>query len=276
MSDQPDQNLSPNPPQPAPEPQAAGPSAAPAAPVVAAPEQPEAAAVQAPVSVDADAPVASASASQEPAPIERPSPSYEPAGRGGGGRQGGPGRGPQQRRPREQSSEPSPYAEAVVKVFRCSRVVKGGRKFSFGALVVVGNRQGQVGLGYGKANEVPVAVEKATKEARRNLKPVVLRGTTLPHPVIGRCGASSVKLMPAAPGTGIIASAAVRNVLDVAGVTDVLTKKSGSSNPKNVCKATLDGLFQLRSRDTIMKLRGKTVSARPNQSTEPAAAATSA
>ena len=146
--------------------------------------------------------------------------------------------------------------ESVVKIYRCATVVKGGRRFSFAALVVVGDRASQVGLGYGKANEVPLAVEKAMKEARKNMVSVTLADNTIPHEVIGRYGASSIILVPARPGTGVIAGASARAVLELAGIKDVLTKLRGSTSPKNVVKATLDGLLKLRSPEQVHKLRG--------------------
>ena len=159
-------------------------------------------------------------------------------------------------RNRTTDREPSPYDETVAKIYRCSTVVKGGRRFSFAALVVVGDRAGRVGWGYGKANEVPLAVEKAMKEGRRTLKKVVLAGNTIPHKIIGRFGASSVILLPAREGTGVIAGASARAVLELAGVQDVLTKVQGSTSPKNVVKATLDGLLKLRSPEQVQELRG--------------------
>ncbi len=144
----------------------------------------------------------------------------------------------------------------VVKVYRCSKVVKGGRRFSFAALVIVGDREGRVGVGYGKANEVPNAVEKARKRATRDMKPVSLVGGTLPHEVTGRFGSSRVRVIPAQQGTGVIAGQSVRAVLELAGVHDCLTKVYGSTSPKNLCKATLDALMQLRDRDKVAKLRG--------------------
>ena len=144
----------------------------------------------------------------------------------------------------------------MVKLYRCATVVKGGRRFSFGALVVVGDRQGQVGFGYGKANEVPPAVEKGIKQARRNVFRVPLRGTTIPHRIMGRFGASRVMLIPAAEGTGVIAGAAPRAVLQMAGIKDVLTKCYGSTSPKNLVKATMNGLKALRTRASVEQLRG--------------------
>ena len=149
--------------------------------------------------------------------------------------------------------------EKVVQIRRCACVVKGGRRFSFTALVVVGNGKGQVGWGYGKAKEVPFAVEKAVKSANRNMMDVPLVGTTIPHQVVGRFGAAEVLLLPASPGTGIIAGECVRAVVESAGLTDILTKSRRSSNPMNVVKATFDGLSQLRTREVLARLRGVTV-----------------
>jgi small subunit ribosomal protein S5 len=148
------------------------------------------------------------------------------------------------------------FDDVMVKLYRCATVVKGGRRFSFGALTVVGDRHGQVGYGYGKANEVPPAVEKSTKQAKRRLMKVPLRGTTIPHRVVGQFGASRIVMIPASPGTGVIAGSAARAVLELAGVKDVLTKCYGSTSPKNLVKATLDGLMKLRTRSQIEALRG--------------------
>lgn len=145
---------------------------------------------------------------------------------------------------------------SVVRIYRCAKVVKGGRTFSFGALVVAGDRRGNVGIGYGKANEVPNAVEKATKDARRTMLTVPLKGTTIPHLVRGRSGASEVVLVPAMPGTGVTAGKSVRPVLELAGVTDVLTKAYGSSSPKNLLKATMDALRRLQSHEQVEQARG--------------------
>jgi len=155
---------------------------------------------------------------------------------------------------------PGLYEEAVVKVNRCAKVVKGGRRFSFSALVVVGDRHGSVGIGFGKAKEVPAAVDKAVKDAQKNLVKVDLKGTTIEHEVMGVFGAAKVRLIPAAPGTGIIAGATVRSVLELAGVHDILTKSMGSNNPVNLVKATLSGLQSVRSRKTVEKLRGVSIS----------------
>jgi len=168
---------------------------------------------------------------------------------------------PRQRRGPRAAAERAPLGEGniddvLVKLYRCATVVKGGRRFSFGALVVVGDRQGRVGYGYGKANEVPPAVEKAIKLGRRAMFDVPRRGTTIPHRVQGRFGASRITLIPAAEGTGVIAGSAPRAVLEMAGIKDVLTKAYGSTSPKNLVKATIAGLQALRSRDTVERLRG--------------------
>ena len=144
----------------------------------------------------------------------------------------------------------------LVKLYRCATVVKGGRRFSFGALVVCGDRSGRVGYGYGKANEVPQAVDKGVKYAKKRLITVPLRGSTIPHRVYGQFGASRVLLIPASEGTGVIAGAAPRAVLELAGVRDVLTKCYGSTNAKNLVKATLDGLSRLRTRTQVEQMRG--------------------
>lgn len=157
-------------------------------------------------------------------------------------------------RPMEQ--EESPLEDTVVKIYRCAKVVKGGRRFSFGALVVVGDRAGTVGIGYAKANEVPQAVEKGIKEAKKDLRKVPLMGRTLPHQVMGKFGSTRVTLVPASPGTGVIAGLSARAVLEYAGVQDVLTKVYGSTSAKNVLKATMDGLMKLRTKEVIEQLRG--------------------
>lgn len=174
-------------------------------------------------------------------------------GRGPGGPGGPGGRG----RPRQRiEANESGLDEIVVRISRCATVVKGGRRFSFGALVVVGDRRGQVGIGYGKAKEVPSAVEKAKKIAGRSLVTVKVVAGTLPHRVIGRFGASHVVMLPASPGTGVIAGPSVRAVLELVGVRDVLTKSYGSNSPKNLVRATLSGLTSMVTREDVERLRG--------------------
>jgi small subunit ribosomal protein S5 len=146
--------------------------------------------------------------------------------------------------------------ENVVQISRCAKVVKGGRRFSFGALVIVGDRRGRVGIGYGKSPEVPSAVEKAKRSATQAMLPIKLLGGTIPHRVIGRFGASQVVMVPASPGTGVIAGASVRAVLELAGVQNILTKSYGSNSPKNLVRATMAGLRSLVSKEEIERLRG--------------------
>jgi small subunit ribosomal protein S5 len=150
--------------------------------------------------------------------------------------------------------------DKLVKIRRCACVVKGGRRFSFTAMVVVGNGKGKVGYGYAKANEVPPAVEKATREGSRGMMEVNLTGASIPHVVEGRFGSAHVILLPASPGTGVIAGASVRAVCEAAGIHDILSKSFGSTNPHNLVKATLDALKQLRSRQEIERLRGVSLS----------------
>ena len=171
-------------------------------------------------------------------------------GPGGGRGRGGPGGG------RDCGGDESGVESAVVRIYRCSKVVKGGRTFSFGALVVAGDRRGNIGIGYGKANEVPPAVEKATKDARKSMFKVNLKGTTIPHQVKGQSGASSVVLVPARPGTGVTAGKSVRPCVELAGITDILTKAYGSTSPKNLVKATIAALRQLKSREQVETIRG--------------------
>jgi len=154
----------------------------------------------------------------------------------------------------EQNREDS--GEKVVQIRRCACVVKGGRRFSFTALVIVGDGQGRVGYGYGKGGEVPRAVEKAVKAANRTMIRVPTMGTTVPHQVFGRFGTSKVMFMPANPGTGVIAGECLRAIAQAAGLKDVLTKCRGSSNPLNVVKSAFDALKQLRAREDIARLRG--------------------
>jgi len=155
---------------------------------------------------------------------------------------------------------PGELIDKVVKIRRCAAVVKGGRRFSFTAMVVVGDGQGKVGWGYGKANEVPPAVEKAVKDGSRSLIGVAMEGTSIPHTVKGRYGAAKVILVPAGPGTGVIAGAAIRAVCEACGIKDILTKSFGTNNPINLVKATLSALQQLRSRGEVERLRGVSLS----------------
>jgi len=146
--------------------------------------------------------------------------------------------------------------EKVVQIRRCACVVKGGRRFSFTALVVVGDSSGKIGYGYGKGNEVPIAVEKAVKDAAKRMVSVPLQNGTLPHMVMGKFGASRVLLMPANPGTGVIAGACIRAVAEALGIRYLLTKSRGSSNPLNVVKATFSAISTIRSRVDVLSLRG--------------------
>ena len=146
-------------------------------------------------------------------------------------------------------------AETVVQIRRCACVVKGGRRFSFAAMVVVGDGNGQIGWGYGKANEVPPSVQKATKQATRDMIQISVVDGTIPHQIQGKFGAAKVILIPAAPGTGIIAGQAVRSVCEAAGITDILTKSFGTNNPVTLVKATVSGLSNLRTKEQIERLR---------------------
>jgi small subunit ribosomal protein S5 len=195
------------------------------------------------------------------APAEAPAPHARERGqrgdRGGGGRgRGGQGGRPSRGGGRDRGADESGMESAVVRIYRCSKVVKGGRTFSFGALVVAGDRRGSVGIGYGKANEVPPAVEKATKDARKQMFRVNLKGTTIPHVVKGTNGASTVVLVPARPGTGVTAGKSVRPCVELAGITDILTKAYGSTSPKNLVKATIAALRQLHNVDQVEQIRG--------------------
>ncbi|MDP6635857.1 MAG: 30S ribosomal protein S5 [Phycisphaerae bacterium] len=146
--------------------------------------------------------------------------------------------------------------ENVIQIYRCSKVVKGGRRFSFAALVVVGDRKGRVGMGYGKANEVPNAVEKGIAEAKKSMVSINLKGQTIPHQVIGRAGASSVIMVPASDGTGVIAGKKLRPMLELAGIQNLLTKAYGSTSPKNLLKAAMAALKKLRTAEMVSALRG--------------------
>lgn len=158
---------------------------------------------------------------------------------------------------REREQEGPSFDERVVDIGRTAKVVKGGRHFGFRAVVVVGDNKGTVGVGVGKAREVPDAVRKGTEKARKAMKPIVISGNTIPHPITAKYGASEVMLKPATPGTGVIAGGGVRAVLECAGVRDVLTKSLGSSNKLNVVRATLLALGQMQDAEQEAKKRGK-------------------
>jgi len=155
--------------------------------------------------------------------------------------------------------EPSEYKERLVAINRVAKVVKGGKNFRFTALMVVGNENGKVGVGLGKAVEIPEAVRKGVEDAKRHMIEVPIVGTTIPHQVEGKFGKGHVRMLPAEEGTGVIAGGPVRAVLEMVGIRDIRTKSYGSNNPSNCVKATLDGLSQLRTAEQVAKLRGKTV-----------------
>jgi small subunit ribosomal protein S5 len=169
-----------------------------------------------------------------------------------------PDRGRERRRERVDRTE-SDLIDTVVHINRVTKVVKGGKNLSFAALVVVGDGKGRVGYGKGKAREVPAAIRKGIEEAKKGMLTVPLKGSTIPHQVVGRYGSGEVLLKPAGPGTGVIAGGAVRAVCEAAGIGDILTKIIGTQNHYNVIKATFDGLKSLRSQESIAELRGKPV-----------------
>src|ERR1700704_3033879 len=184
-----------------------------------------------------------------------------PGQRGPGQRGPGQGRPGQGRRPDSRHQDRTPAArgdttEKVVFINRCAKVVKGGRRFSFSALIVAGDHDGSVGVGFGKANEVSEAIRKASESARKSMEKVSLHENTIPHETIGQYGGGRVLLRPASPGTGVIAGGGVRAVVEAAGIKDVLAKSLGSSNHANVVKATVEALRGLRRRDEILRVRG--------------------
>lgn len=166
--------------------------------------------------------------------------------------------GRDKRKRRDRDEKPvKEFSETLIDIYRCSATVKGGRRLSFGALVTVGNGKGKVGIGYAKAKEVPGAIQKAIKSAHTDVKTfTITEGDTIPHQIVGRFGASRVILVPARPGTGVIAGAAVKAILEAAGLKNVLTKSVGNNNTRNIVKATMNGLMSLRSKDIVQGLRG--------------------
>ena len=198
-------------------------------------------------------------------------------GQGGGGRFGGPGQrqggGGQRGRFGGNDKPDDGFSEKVLCINRSAKVVKGGRRFGFSAVVIVGDKKGKVGMGQGKANQVADCIRKASENARTQLVSVVLRDTTIPHEVLSRYDGAKVLLRPASTGTGIIAGKTVRAVCELAGVRNMLSKSLGSNNPVNLAKATLGGLLELRDRNEVMKARGKSVPEPEAPSAEEAAAA---
>lgn len=190
-----------------------------------------------------------------PAPEGAAAPAQTEQRRGRGPRRDGRRGGDRRRNPKPSDPNAPEFLDKVVHINRCAKVVKGGRRFSFAALVVSGDGKGNIGIGYGKAKEVPDAIRKGTERAHKALRPVCLRNNTIPHEVLGIHDGGEVLLRPAAPGTGIIAGGGVRAVLEVAGIKDVLSKSLGSNNPGALVKATFDGLLKLRSIEQIRATR---------------------